>query len=429
MRLIHVAVLLTLPLSGCSLVFSGDEYVFGDASGDTGVADTIASDVPDAGDTGTDTLDAVVPPDARGPTSAAETLFGSAGNRTCATFGADGDLWCWGSEHLGDGSPAGERRASLVAGTFLSGEVGFAHVCAIRADEKMVCWGRGDSAQLGWGDIGSRGTPTAVLPMTFDWSAVSAGVSHTCAIHKLMDAVHCTGTNPGSTSAFEKGVVPLLFSPITEGDTAAHVADAIATGASFTCVVSTSDQQVYCWGDLSDFGGTADDPPIAASDSAEFMDGFSALCAGDRHVCAITAVAPAELYCWGANGEGQIGISPVLTNSAPDPLLAGEYVAVTCGATHTCAIDVAGRIDCWGADEEGQLGNGPPTGSDSTPTQVDFGGAHFWTQLASGGPGGRTTCAIDESSELWCWGSNMNGQGDPTTSIPVLTEPVRVFPP
>jgi len=116
----------------------------------------------------------------------------------------------------------------------------------------------------------------------------------------------------------------------------------------------------------------------------------------------------------------------------PNPTLVDgtlEFAAVACGAAHTCAIDTEGDIYCWGDNDDGQLGNGGASGINSTPTLVILTGEHTWMQIASGGPDGNTTCAIDDTGELWCWGSNANGQGDPSSAMTVLVEPVRVFAP
>jgi alpha-tubulin suppressor-like RCC1 family protein len=89
------------------------------------------------------------------------------GRVACAIF-PSGRVGCWGNNDTGQlgigrlgGEPAWERPPALVVGldrvTSLS--VGEYHVCAVRADHAVFCWGTNASGQLGLGTLGFRPTP------------------------------------------------------------------------------------------------------------------------------------------------------------------------------------------------------------------------------------------------------------------------------
>lgn len=152
-------------------------------------------------------------------------------------------------------------------------------------------------------------------------------------------------------------------------------------------------------------------------------DGWRVLSAGHRHTCGITL--DGKLYCWGDNEHGQLGLAPgprveglrqtaspqrVTVDGAGPP--DGEWVGVSAGATHTCALfDEATSADtsddtlwCWGDDQLGQVSGAP--GEESGPRRVDPAGAKGFTEVSAGTD---HTCAL-RGGELFCWGDNASGQ-------------------
>ena len=93
---------------------------------------------------------------------------------------------------------------------------------------------------------------------------------------------------------------------------------------------------------------------------------------GAHHTCAVTKTG--ELYCWGDNSFDQLGDIDTTTSRVFIPknvtpaggatiVTTPQWVAVTAGARHTCAVlqlaTSAGpqyQIYCWGAGDFGQLG-------------------------------------------------------------------------
>ena len=94
-------------------------------------------------------------------------------------------------------------------------------------------------------------------------------------------------------------------------------------------------------------------------------------------------------------------------------LLSGQ---ISAGGTQTCLIRSA-ALFCWGSNNAGQLGiglSGSATATETTITVADshlaarrLGGNIMWSSVSAGFT---HTCGISTSQELFCWGSNRNGQ-------------------
>jgi alpha-tubulin suppressor-like RCC1 family protein len=79
------------------------------------------------------------------------------------------------------------------------------------------------------------------------------------------------------------------------------------------------------------------------------------------------------------------------------------------GSFHSCALSVEGNVYCWGWNGDGQLGVGESFGS----YYSDHKGEALQLPIARGQEltvGGDSGCVIDEERVLWCWG--VNGYGE-----------------
>jgi len=75
----------------------------------------------------------------------------------------------------------------------------------------------------------------------------------------------------------------------------------------------------------------------------------------DSHCCMISAQD--ELYCWGRNNLGQLGVGDTRDRDYPTRVdSTAKFESVSTGAKATCAIDTSGKPWCWGSDSSGRLG-------------------------------------------------------------------------
>jgi cysteine-rich repeat protein len=166
---------------------------------------------------------------------------------------ADGSLWCWGLNanlQLGVSSVAFSMVPSPVAGTdWKQAATGLYHSCGIKSDATLWCWGGNSSGQLGSASVPMLSTAQTSDPVpvtTTAWKIVSAGQSHTCAV-ALDGSLWCWGDNThgqlgDKTQASKSTPVAVAVTGLTW--------TAVVAGVSHTCALAT-DGSLWCWGDNS----------------------------------------------------------------------------------------------------------------------------------------------------------------------------------
>lgn len=197
-----------------------------------------------------------------------------------------------------------------------------------------------------------------------------------------------------------------------------------------TCGLTTSGA-AYCWGhnnsgQLGDGTTTDRSTPTAVLGGLSFASLDSGMGTDNPVTCGVTTAG--EGYCWGSNERG--GIGDGLTGgtfSTPEPVLLSDPLAsISAGVLTTCALTTDGIAFCWGFNGNGQLGNGEtsgPTAGEPFPAQV-LGGLTF-SYLKTWW---KRTCGITTGGEAYCWGDNQGGQlGNGTTEDSSV--PVRVLDP
>jgi alpha-tubulin suppressor-like RCC1 family protein len=177
--------------------------------------------------------------------------------------------------------------------------------------------------------------------------------------------------------------------------------------------------EVYCWG--ANYNGQLGDDTTIDRHQPTIVNGshsWASVTAGRYHTCGLTEAG--EGYCWGANNFGQLGNGrPGIQHTSPALISGGHtWASVTAGYDHTCGMTTAGKAYCWGYNGYGALGDGGLI-SQSTPTVVK--GGHAWESIDVGGS---HSCGVTTAGEVYCWGSNNfgqlgNGRSD-TSTAPVL---------
>ena len=281
--------------------------------------------------------------------------------------------------------------------------------CGRAESHNVYCWGDGLSIPTPEIDLGGAeaANPTLVMGPSgrIAFAQITAGDVHACGIASD-GAAWCwgdaryTGTAQGGPLAARVGTT--TFRTLSAGD-------------RHTCGIATS-SATYCWGDR-------DSPALAGltfgSDGLALVDAnasFVSLAAGGTHTCAVAA--DASVWCWGANTEGQLGTGTPDAVPHPQPVRiasAHTFTTVTAGARHSCAIATVRDVYCWGDNFRGQLGIGEivtecPTSALSsrcvaTPTRVAL--TASTASIVSAGQ--EHTCALLQT-KLWCWGNRRNGR-------------------
>ena len=270
--------------------------------------------------------------------------------------GDENTLWCWGSNTYSPSTSTKNPQPAQVGSTsdWVAITAGTHHACGIRSNGELLCWGDNSTKQLGRGEDNSVSldpNPQRVNE-TGPWRAVSAGLSHTCAI-KSDESLWCWGNN--YKGAVGNGELP-----------------------------NTSQRKTH-----------AQPLPIGINNKK-----WRALAAGMDHTCAIDS--DDTLWCWGSNIYGQLGNNTTQSLSEPTAIGLTLIDTVTAGTYHTCAFNREGTMYCWGYNASGQLGNGQVMPDATQPVQI----AKNKTDWQSVFAGSDRSCAIDTTQTLWCWGHN-----------------------
>ena len=106
--------------------------------------------------------------------------------------------------------------------------------------------------------------------------------------------------------------------------------------------------------------------------------------AGNGHSCGVTIHKRA--LCWGRNREGQAGA----------PKEGAFFASLSAGHRHTCGVRHGDRsadaVVCWGSNYQGESR------------------ARFRGRFGAVASGAFHSCALSETGDLRCWGSNKYGQ-------------------
>ena len=130
---------------------------------------------------------------------------------------------------------------------------------------------------------------------------------------------------------------------------------------------------------------------------------FLSVSTGGEHSCAVAT--DGGIYCWGRGRDGETGDFRWTDRSTPTRI-AGDslYVSVVSGYYHSCGLTESGVAVCWGWNPYGQLGNGEAYGAHG-PGLVT-GGLRFSKLTA----GAYHTCGLTADGEAFRWGHNEYGQ-------------------
>ena len=187
----------------------------------------------------------------------------------------------------------------------------------------------------------------------------------------------------------------------------------VSAGYSHT-IALTKAGQLYAWGrnDKGQLGiGNNGDKTKPHSVTVPLgVKKWTQVSAGVNHTVALTDAG--QLYAWGLNDKGQLGTGNNGDKTKPHPVTVPlgvtQWTQVSAGANHTVALTETGQLYAWGDDTDGQLGNGK-SGTDKTkphPVTVPL-GVKKWTQVSAGG---RHTVALAKTGQLYAWGWNEYGQ-------------------
>jgi alpha-tubulin suppressor-like RCC1 family protein len=272
----------------------------------------------------------------------------------------------------------------------------------------LFCWGDNATGQLGQGDTEPRIVPTPVESDVL-FRSVACGGTSACAIdeeHRL----RCWGDNlegkPGQADPYS---APDITRPAVvggEGGEGSTRYAQVAIGQGHVCAIDEGGA-LFCWGRNTDAAlGIGLEPPQTRAPMRVGAASTWVRIAGSQHSsCGIRS--DGSLWCWGRNNFFELA-QPELEGVYAEPTQVGDdlnWLDVSTGWFHTCALRTSGELKCWGRAIEGQLGQGG--GLDPVAAPVPVASSSTWARVAAGH---FHTCGVTTMGELMCWGAADSGE-------------------
>jgi alpha-tubulin suppressor-like RCC1 family protein len=228
---------------------------------------------------------------------------------------------------------------------------------------------------------------------------ISAGEGHTCGV-TTAGAAYCWGGNLWGDLGMGDPNSPASSTPLAV--VGGHSFATISAGNGLTVALKATGE-AYAWGKCDIVGVTLVDlcdmfwaEPGAVLGGHQFVK----VSAGGFHICALEASGAA--WCWGyEGGNGTSGRTRV-----PLQLPGGlKFVSIDAGFHHTVALTASGAAYAWGENSFGQVGNGATAFYVYGPVAVV--GGHTFRSVAAGGS---HSAAVATDGHAFAWGSNAAGQ-------------------
>ena len=369
------------------------------------------------------------------------------GDGCIAALANTGDVYTWGTNNvfyqLGVGDTNHRSSPILISSDANYISMSYRHGALIKTDGTLWLWGSNTAGQLGIDSTNSAPYPTQEITFENDWKNVTCGLEHTCAI-KLDGSLWCWGN--GLEGRIGTGGTNPTSSPIQtliKGNDWIYVA-----AGDYNTVALKTNFSLWVWG-LNDYGQIAD-PKIYGRNVLAPLEVFSVdqrwyrAAYGAKHIMAIensdptpsptasvtpsptpsnsptitpsptmtptmtptpTPVKGYQLWSWGGNRHGSLGLGDKIHRSSPTVVDANEvWIMLGGGGDFSLSLRNDFSLWSWGWNYSGTLGLGDKIHR-SSPVRIGI--ENNWAKIDGGGWSGMS---IKKDGTFWSWGYNSNGE-------------------
>ena len=307
--------------------------------------------------------------------------------------------------------------------------------CVVKMNGSVWCSGENNNGQLGFGLAGVKtATPMQVRDISTaviaDATALGAGRQHVCAI-RANGTVWCWGANESGqlgNNATAQSAAAVQVLKASDNMPLTGIAE-VEGGYNHTCARATNGG-VFCWGanNLGQLGngaatmaGVARAAPVLVAMGGAAFTGAVDLQVGGGHAC--VRKANDEMWCWGQGNDGAIGDGTNMPR--PSPVQVGTAKNIATNLWATCRVNADTSISCHGWNRGGAFGIGVGTGYNDDPRHLTsvksldaVGGSPITgaSKLAMGSG----LCAIMTDGGVKCSGDGQYGQNGTGTSRVIL---------
>jgi len=242
-------------------------------------------------------------------------------------------------------------------------ECGGMHTVVLTPNGVAYSWGCNDDGALGR-QSGNDGLPGRV-PLDQPVNGVALGGSHSIFYNTELSNAFFTGLYRDAVKGKvgDAILLPTNFGAETFRAGKRRVLK-IASGLDHS-VALTNDGKVWAWGDAESgkigrflrsrerINRSRSIRPVGAKKAVDvWCGGHNSFYKNDK----------GQLFAWGLNNHGQLGIGHRENVCAPSKIIwpeSGEEATMIAGGEHhTTCLTKSGRVYCWGRNDEGELGVG-----------------------------------------------------------------------
>uniref|UniRef100_A0ABM5FY53 X-linked retinitis pigmentosa GTPase regulator isoform X1 n=2 Tax=Pogona vitticeps TaxID=103695 RepID=A0ABM5FY53_9SAUR len=281
------------------------------------------------------------------------------------------------------------------------------HTSVVTENGKLYMFGSNNWGQLGFGTKNTLNKPTCVKALKPEKVKLAAcGRNHTLIYTEQGNVYAAGGNNEGQLGLgdTEERTTFHLISFFTNRQKIKQLA-----AGSYTSAALTEDGQLFMWGDNSEGQiGLADEANVCVPHQVDVGKPVTWISCGYYHSALVTR--DGMLYTFGEPEDGKLGLSPeqLTNNRVPQFVsgISGRVSKVACGGGHTVAL-AEGKVYTFGLGQYGQLGLGTFLFETSEPKIVDNLEKHKICNIASGE---NHTALVTENGLMYTFGDGRHGK-------------------
>ena len=314
---------------------------------------------------------------------------------------------------------------TVTSRTWQSISNGGFNVFGIKTDGTLWAWGSNPFGELGQGVDSVNVTTPIQIGTDTDWAVVAAGMSHGLALkddHTLWSWGHNLFGQLGDGTITVMEADGTTYNTNNDSYTPQQVGSSswykIAAG-SYSSFAFDISGNLYAWGRNEDGQlGIGSNIDASVPTQVGASSGWTAVSSGPDTSSAQAhslGIMGGNLYVWGGNDHSQLGDNSTTSTNTPTQLGTASWNKVSAGEGFSVAIKDDNTLWTWGDDIAGQLANGTGHVDATAPVQI---GSDTWSAISAAQ---RFVLALQSDNSLWSWGTNFYGQiGDGTRTIMTL---------
>ncbi|NXU09441.1 RPGR regulator, partial [Pardalotus punctatus] len=281
------------------------------------------------------------------------------------------------------------------------------HTAIITGKGKLYMFGSNDWGQLGLGSKNTVCKPTCVKALKPEKPKLAVcGRNHTLVYTEKGNVYAAGGNSEGQLGLgdTEERTTFHLISFFTNQ----HKIKQLAAG-SYTSAAVTEDGQLFVWGDNSEGQiGLANETSVSVPCKVDVGKPVSSVSCGYYHSALITG--DGKLYTFGEPANGKLGLLPeqLKNNRIPQPVrgIMEKVNKVACGGEHTVVLTET-DVYTFGLGQYGQLGHGTFVFESSVPKSVKHLKRHKIRNIACGE---NHTAVIADNGLMFTFGDGRHGK-------------------